>query len=90
MGRIPVALDTEVTTKGREAPQGMLLAMLIMARRVGERIMIGDTITVAVMALQGGQVKIGIEAPKDVSIDREEIYLLKQAERQKPKRIKPG
>ncbi len=68
----------------------MLLAMLIMARRVGERIMIGDTITVAVMALQGGQVKIGIEAPKDVSIDREEIYLLKQAERQKPKRIKPG
>lgn len=49
-------------------------AMLILTRRVGERIMIGDDIIVTVLKNTGGQVSIGIKAPKDMSIHREEIY----------------
>jgi carbon storage regulator len=49
--------------------------MLILTRRVGETILIGDNVEVTVMAVNGLQVRIGIKAPKDVTVDREEIAI---------------
>lgn len=54
--------------------------MLILTRRVSETLMIGDDITVTVLGVKGSQVRIGVNAPKDVSVHREEIYLRIQAE----------
>ncbi|NBI41567.1 carbon storage regulator CsrA [[Haemophilus] felis] len=48
--------------------------MLILTRKVGESLLIGDDISVTVLSVRGNQVKIGINAPKDVSVHREEIY----------------
>lgn len=54
--------------------------MLILTRRVGETLMVGDDVTVTVLGVKGNQVRIGVNAPKDVSVHREEIYLRIQEE----------
>jgi len=48
--------------------------MLILTRRTGESIMIGDSVEVKVLGIRSGQVKIGVEAPKDMAVHREEIF----------------
>lgn len=48
--------------------------MLILTRRVGETLMIGDNVTVTVLRVKGNQVRLGVNAPKDVSVHREEIF----------------
>ncbi len=48
--------------------------MLILTRRVGETLMVGDDVTVTVLGVKGNQVRIGVNAPRDVSVHREEIY----------------
>lgn len=51
-----------------------IVPMLILTRRVGESLMIGDNVNVTVLGIRGNQVRIGVNAPKDVAVHREEIY----------------
>jgi len=55
--------------------------MLILTRRVGETVMIGNEVTVTVLGVKGNQVRLGINAPKDVAVHREEIFERIKAER---------
>jgi carbon storage regulator len=48
--------------------------MLILSRRIGETIMVGDDVAVTVLGIKGNHVRVGIAAPKDVSVHREEVY----------------
>ena len=48
--------------------------MLILTRRVGESLMVGDEVTVTVLGVKGNQVRIGVDAPRDVAVHREEIF----------------
>ena len=48
--------------------------MLVLCRKIGEEIVIGDNIRITVMAVEGGKVRIGISAPKEVVVDRQEIH----------------
>ncbi|HHK1973779.1 TPA: carbon storage regulator CsrA [Pseudomonas aeruginosa] len=55
--------------------------MLILTRRVGETLMVGDDVTVTVLDVKGNQVRIGVNAPKEVAVHREEIYQRIQKEK---------
>ena len=64
--------------------------MLILTRRAGEALRIGDQIEVTVMAVNGSQVRIGISAPRDIAVDREEIAKRKRRDREAQGGAAPG
>jgi carbon storage regulator len=55
--------------------------MLILTRRAGETVMVGSDVTITVLGVKGNQVRIGINAPKDIAVHREEIYERIQSEK---------
>tara|TARA_B110000261_G_scaffold115450_1_gene128922 strand:+ start:3501 stop:3689 length:189 start_codon:yes stop_codon:yes gene_type:complete len=55
--------------------------MLILTRRVGESLIIGDDIVINILGVKGNQIRIGVNAPKEISVHREEIYNRIQAEK---------
>lgn len=58
--------------------------MLILTRRIGETLKIGDNVDVTILSVRGNQIRIGINAPRDVAVHREEIYTrIKEEEKQK-------
>lgn len=64
--------------------------MLILTRRISESLVVGDKVVViTVLGIKGNQVRIGVEAQKNVQVDREEIFLRKQQESNKDKPLKP-
>jgi len=56
--------------------------MLVLTRRAGEKLIIGENVTVTILSVKGNQIRIGIDAPRDVTVNREEIYrrILKERE----------
>ena len=65
--------------------------MLILTRRVGETVMIGENVTVTVLGVKGNQVRIGVNAPKEVAVHREEIFdRIKREEQDPPARPATG
>lgn len=55
--------------------------MLILSRRNGEKLIIGDDVELTILGIKGNQVRIGVNAPKDVAVHREEVYLRIQKEK---------
>ena len=64
--------------------------MLILTRRVGESLMIGDDVNVTVLGIKGNQVRIGVNAPKEVAVHREEIYQRIQEENESSDKVANG
>jgi carbon storage regulator len=66
--------------------------MLILTRRIGETLMVGDDVTVTVLGVKGNQVRIGVNAPKEIAVHREEIYerIKKEKEQTHPKAQSPS
>ncbi len=64
--------------------------MLILTRRAGETVMIGSDVTITVLGVKGNQVRIGINAPKDVAVHREEIYERIQGEKASEGEVAPS
>ena len=64
--------------------------MLILTRKTGESIMIGDSVLVKVLGVRAGQIKIGVDAPKDLPVHREEIYKRIQEEQAEPDDLRAG
>lgn len=60
--------------------------MLILTRRIGETVMVGDDVTITVLGVKGNQVRLGVNAPKDVAVHREEIYERIQREKDETSR----
>jgi len=56
--------------------------VLVLTRRVGEKLIIGENVTVTILGVKGNQIRIGIDAPRDITVNREEIYqhILKERE----------
>ena len=63
--------------------------MLVLTRKLGENIRIGDSVKITVLEVRSGQVKLGIEAPPEVKVHREEIYARIQEENRRAQRWKP-
>src|SRR5690348_3952773 len=78
--RTPERSQAVVTALDHSGGQGE--KMLILTRRVGETVMIGDEVTITVLGVKGNQVRVGINAPKSVAVHREEIYERIQRERE--------
>jgi carbon storage regulator len=64
--------------------------MLILTRRVGESLMIGDDVSITVLGIKGNQVRLGVNAPKEISVHREEIYQRIQQEKTKAQEVAPS
>jgi carbon storage regulator len=64
--------------------------MLVLTRKLGENIRIGDSVKITVLEVRSGQVKLGIEAPPEVKVHREEIYVRIQEETRRAQQGKPG
>lgn len=63
--------------------------MLILTRKIGESLLVGDDVEITVLNIRGGQVKLGVKAPKDVSVHREEIYQRIKALGEQHQQIEP-
>ena len=64
--------------------------MLVLTRKLGENIRIGDSVKITVLEVRSGQVKLGIEAPPEIKVHREEIYARIQEENRRAQRWKEG
>lgn len=62
--------------------------MLILTRKIGESLMIGDNITITVLGIKGTQIRVGINAPKYIAVHREEIYKKLKTDKEKNNKIK--
>lgn len=77
---LPAPTDGDPPRMG--GSQGGFNIMLILTRRVGEKLIIGEDVTVTILSLKGNQIRIGIDAPRSVKVHREEVYERIQKERE--------